>query len=302
MNKKNGSKKFGQICIIGKPNAGKSTLLNTLIGQKISIVTPKVQTTRSSITGILTIEDTQLVFIDTPGIFAPKKKLEKAMVRAAWSSIIGSDFVAVIVDSTRAIDEDIKKIFSYLSEHNIQPIILLNKKDLAKDEQIKVVKEEINSIIKPQKIFEISALQGTNCNELTEYLIANCTESEWLYSEDEVTSAPMRFLASEITREQLFLNLSQELPYNLTVETEKWQDLDNGEAIIHQVIYVARDSHKMIVLGHKGRMIKKISETARKEIESALDITAHLYLYVKVRSNWEDNPFMYDYMGLKMTE
>jgi GTP-binding protein Era len=295
-------KKFGQICIIGKPNAGKSTLLNTIIGQKISIVTPKVQTTRSSITGITTIDDTQLVFIDTPGIFSPKKKLEKAMVRAAWSSIIGSDFVSVIVDSTRHIDDDIKRIFSYLNEQKIQPIILLNKTDLAKDEQISAVKAEVNSITEPRKIFEISALKGTNCNELTDYLIANCPESEWLYAEDEVTNAPMRFLSSEITREQLFLNLSQELPYNLTVETEKWQELQNKECIIHQVIYVSRDSHKMIVLGHKGKMIRKISENSRKEIESALDIKAHLYLFVKVRANWEDNPLMYEYMGLKKTD
>ncbi|MCC2646872.1 MAG: GTPase Era [Rickettsiaceae bacterium] len=296
------SKKFGQICIIGKPNAGKSTLLNTIIGQKISIVTPKVQTTRSSITGITTINDTQLVFIDTPGIFLPKKKLEKAMVRAAWSSIIGSDFAAVIVDSTKYIDDDIKRIFSYLNEQKIQPIILLNKTDLASDEQISAVKTEVKSVTEPRIIFEISALKGTNCNELTDYLIANCPESEWLYAEDEVTNAPMRFLSSEITREQLFLNLSQELPYNLTVETEKWQDLQNNECIIHQVIYVARDSHKMIVLGHKGKMIKKISENSRKEIESALDIKAHLYLFVKVRANWEDNPLMYEYMGLKRTD
>ena len=292
-------KKCAQICIIGKPNAGKSTLLNSLIGQKIAITTHKVQTTRSLLTGILTKDDTQLIFIDTPGIFIPKKSLEKSMVRAAWSSLMGSDFICLIIDSSKAIDEEMLNIFDILTTKNINFIVLLNKIDKAKIENIKLLNDKLTAYGNIIAVFQISALNKTNINGFITYLISNSPKAEWLYDEDEITTAPMRFLASEIVREKLFLNLNQELPYNLTVETERWQQLDNGDNIVHQIIYVTRESHKMIILGHKGQNIKKISHEARSDISKSLNINIHLYLFIKVKPNWENMIEMYDYMGLK---
>ncbi len=292
------SQKTITLCIIGKPNAGKSSLLNKLIGQKISIVTNKVQTTRSIITGIVTIKDTQLIILDTPGIFEPKKQLEKAMVRCAWSSLHGVDLVLLIVDSTKPIDQFTLQILKKLQSLKINLIFLLNKIDIPS----KYI-EEIENIIRSQfidaNIFKISVLNGENINNLLSYIQSQAGLSPWLYEEDDVTNLPMRFLAAEITREQLFLNLHQELPYNLTVQTEMWQENNDKSIKIHQVIVVSKNSYKTIILGKNGCKIKEIGSKARIEMHLAFDCKIHLFLFVKVRELWENDPHSYSHMRLQ---
>lgn len=275
------------ISIIGKPNAGKSTLLNRIIGEKISIVTPKVQTTRSVITGIITLEETQLILLDTPGIFQPKKKLEKSMVRAAWSSINSVDVIVLIIDSSSKLDDQTRDIIERISTLNKKTVFLINKIDL----KSKFFLDNLLFLEKsnPQaKIFNISALNGKGIEEFLAYLKSNAKKSEWSYEEDEMTSLPSRFLATEITREQLFMNLQQELPYNLTVESENWQTQKDGSVKINQVIIVAKDSYKNIIVGKNGEMIKKISTASRINIQKLIGGKVHLFLFVKVRKNWED--------------
>lgn len=288
--------KCSTICIIGKPNAGKSTLLNYLIGQKIAIVTPKVQTTRSTITGIITDGDTQLIVIDTPGIFSPKKRLEKAMVRCAWSSISGVDHVILLVDSITGFTDDILLIWERLKEKGIKPILVFNKVDKAPI----LLHGADNAAISDATILYISATKGNGVKELKAYLTKHAKEGPWLYAEDDMTNLPMRFLASEITREQLFMNMQEELPYNLTVETESWENRPDGSAKISQVIIVSKQNYKSMILGNKGAMIKKIGMRARAEIEKDLSIKAHLFLFVKVREDWDNNPASYDYLGLTL--
>ncbi|WP_341755120.1 GTPase Era [Candidatus Tisiphia endosymbiont of Ptychoptera albimana] len=292
------SQKTISLCIIGKPNAGKSSLLNKLIGQKISIVTNKVQTTRSIITGIVTIKDTQLIILDTPGIFEPKKQLEKAMVRCAWSSLHGVDLVLLIIDSTKPIDQFTLQILKKLQTFKINLIFLLNKIDIPS----KYI-EEIENVIRSQyidaNIFKISVLNGKNINNLLSYIQRQAKLSPWLYEEDDITNLPMRFLAAEITREQLFLNLHQELPYNLTVQTEMWQENNDKSIKIHQVIVVSKNSYKAIILGNNGCKIKEIGSKARIEMQLAFDCKIHLFLFVKVRELWENDPHSYSHMRLK---
>lgn len=283
------------ICVIGRPNAGKSSLLNRIIGQKISIVTPKVQTTRSVITGIVTIGDTQLILFDTPGIFAAKRKPEKAMVRYAWSSLNGADMVMLVIDNGKTLDEFSIKILERIKESKIQPVFVLNKIDLirhpkqvlASQENTKRVQHDLQDDIKKHfphaPIFKISALHGDGVDNLIDYIIAQAPKTPWLYEADDITTLPMRFLAAEITREQLFLNLHDELPYNLVVESEKWEQKKDGSVKIHQVIIIARDSHKAILLGNKGSMISKIGTKSRLEMEKSFGFSVHLFLFVKVR-------------------
>jgi GTP-binding protein Era len=281
------NQKTALISIIGKPNAGKSTLLNRIIGQKISIVTRKAQTTRSMIRGILTENDSQLIFVDTPGIFEAKKKLDKAMVRAAWSSVAGADFVLIMIDAVYGIEEELAKFLQKVKSQQIRPIIIFNKADLVSEEKIQELKYIISEKFGSIETFSLSALKGDGCQDMISYLQDNAPIHPWHYGEDEITTAPMRFLASEITREQLFLNLHDELPYNLMVETEQWEEFRDGSVKINQVIYVARDMHKIIVLGKDGATIKKISENSRRNIGEALDLKIHLFLFVKVREDWE---------------
>lgn len=291
-------RKVSLVTIIGKPNAGKSTLLNYMVGQKIAIVTPKVQTTRSSITGIATIKDTQLVFIDTPGIFSAKTRLEKAMVRCAWSNVVGADDVLFIIDSCKEFDEAHGDIISNLKEQGISPIFIINKIDLKKSNAEDIL-YNIKKIIDNPIIFPISALKGANVDRLIEYLISNAKEKEWLYEADALTNLPSRFIASEITREQLFMQMQQELPYRLTVESESWENLQDGSVKINQVIIVSRQNYKSMILGNKGERIKNISMKAREEISRALNTKVHLFLFVKVREDWDNNPLSYEYMGLQ---
>ncbi|NRB10152.1 MAG: GTPase Era [Rickettsiaceae bacterium] len=278
--------KLLSICIIGKPNAGKSTLLNRVIGEKISIVTPKVQTTRSMITGIITLDNTQLILYDTPGIFEAKKKLEKAMVRCAWSSLNSADIVALIIDSTKPLDDFSKQIITRISSLNLAKVFLLNKID-RKSKFSNIDEEFLKKSTPKAKIFKISALNGHGIEDFLNFLKATAINSPWLYDQDELTNLPMRFLAAEITREQLFLNLEQELPYNLTVESELWQEQADGSVKINQVIIVAKESYKNMVIGKKGAMIKIIGTAARINIEKLVGCKIHLFLFVKVRKNWD---------------
>jgi GTP-binding protein Era len=300
-NKDKSFQKCISVCIIGKPNAGKSTLLNYIIGEKISIVTPKVQTTRSIITGVVTIDDVQLILFDTPGIFEPKKNLERAMVRCAWSSINSADLVVLIMDSSQKLDDLTQKILSRLREQGRKVIFLFNKIDLNSkyfiDNRI-YVEEHFSTSIK----FNISALTGKGVSNLIDFLKENALKSGWHYEKDDITNLPMRFLASEITREQLFLNLHQELPYNLTVESESWKEQPDGSVKVNQVIIVSRENYKSMILGKKGYMIKEIGINARKNIEQLLGCKIHLFLFVKVRKDWENNPDHYHNMGLKLVK
>ncbi|MDG1437056.1 MAG: GTPase Era [Rickettsiaceae bacterium] len=291
-------KKSLSVYIIGKPNAGKSTLLNHIIGQKISIVTPKVQTTRSIITGIITIDDVQLVLFDTPGIFEPKKKLEKAMVRCAWSSLNSADIIVLIVDSSTKLDDMMQEIVKRISTLGKPIVFLMNKIDL----KSKYFLDNVSFIDKSapgSRLFNISALNGNGVPVFLDYLKSQATNTGWMYNEDEMTNLPARFLASEITREQLFLQLEQELPYNLTVEYETWEEKNDGSVKINQVIIVTRDSYKQMIIGKNGSRIKEVGSIARANIEKLLGCKIHLFLFVKVRKNWESNPESYHTMGLK---
>lgn len=285
--------KCSVISLIGKPNTGKSTLMNALIKYKISIVTPKVQTTRNVIRGIITNQESQLVFLDTPGIFNPKRNLDKFMIKASWSSLIGADKILFLVDQYEDFDSETLKIINHIKAHKIPILVMINKIDIIKDEKLNFILENINALLPESIIFNISALKTTNLDSLYQYLVDTAPKHPWLYPKDQVSTAPMRFLASEITREKLFMNLHEELPYHLMVETESWKEGKDNSVTIHQVITVSRDSHKLIVLGRAGDMIKKVSMQARTEIEAALEIKAHLFLFVKVRSTWTEKPENY---------
>lgn len=274
-------------CIIGQPNAGKSTLLNQLIGEKISIVTPKIQTTRSIITGILTINDTQLILFDTPGIFTTKKSFERSMVRCAWSSLANADLIILLIDNSQKFNQQLKQIITRLQEQAKPIVFLLNKMDIKSNYSVEnIIYLEKNA--EKAKLFRISALNGKNIEYFITYLSEKARETHWLYDKEDITTLPSKFLASEITREQLFLKLHEELPYNLTVENEAWQEQKNGSVKIYQVILVGRETYKNIIIGKKGAMIKEISYQARINIEKLLQRKVHLFLFVKLKKDWQE--------------
>jgi GTPase len=306
------------ISIIGKPNAGKSTLLNRIIGQKISITTHKAQTTRNVIKGIYTKDFTQLIFIDTPGIFNPSKPLEKAMVRTAWAGISGSDVICIIADvfSRRPLEDEFTKMMKHLSKLPCKKIVIYNKIDCASeitknnpsienlmaDNKIPdISKENINSlreIIKGEEFF-ISATENRNVDELLSFLMNSAQNDNWQYSDDEITTASSRFLAEEITREQIFLRMNEEIPYNITVETDKWEHISDEEVRIFQSVVVKRNAHKIMVLGKNGDMIKRISTKAREEISHNLGLKVHLFLFVKIREDWDTKSSYYQSSGMQ---
>ncbi|HJD65779.1 MAG TPA: GTPase Era [Rickettsia endosymbiont of Bembidion nr. Transversale] len=283
------------VCIIGRPNSGKSTLLNRIIGEKLSIVTPKVQTTRSIITGIITLKDTQIILYDTPGIFEPKGTLEKAMVRCAWSSLHSADIVMLIIDSLKPLDSITHDILNKLRSLNVIPVILLNKIDV-ESKYIDDTKAFLAKNYPDSLLFPISAISGENVDKLLEYITSKAKIAPWLYEEDDITDLPMRFIAAEITREQLFLGLQQELPYRLTVQTEKWEELKDKSMKINQVIVVSRESYKTIILGKNGSKIKELGAKSRMQMQQFFGFPVHLFLFVKVRELWEDNPDFYQHM------
>ncbi|MCB9963948.1 MAG: GTPase Era [Rhodospirillales bacterium] len=292
--------KSALITLIGPPNAGKSTLLNTILGEKVSIVSPKVQTTRSRIRGILTEGDTQLVFTDTPGLFDPKKKLEKAIVHAATEGIKDADLMCVIMDVSARPLLQWDKIRKYLpDEGQDRMILILNKIDRIDTKDLLALSKELNDRYHFAATFMISAEKGQGVKDLVSYLKNRAEDSPWFFPADQLSDLPNRLLAAEITREHLFRNLHQELPYHLTVETEDWENFENGDAKISQVIYVARDGHKGIILGKGGETLKRISITARKELEDLLERRVHLKIFIKVKENWMDDPERFTVWGLE---
>jgi GTPase len=295
----NKMKKAAFVAICGSPNVGKSTILNQVIGAKLSIVSPKVQTTRTTLKGIYNSDNCQLVFVDTPGIFSPKRVLEEAIVKTAWSGIEGIDLVLLVVDAIRGVCSDTAMIIDKLAVHKVKPILLINKQDLVTKEKLNRLIEEYKNSGMFEDVLSISALRNKGVDGLMQYLINQAPESEWYFPEDQLTTAPLRMIASEITREKLFLNLSDELPYNLTVETESWEEHKNGSVKINQLIFVTKETHKQIILGSNGQMIKKVGMQARKEIEELIDGKAHLFLFVKVRENWFSDPERYRYLGMQ---
>ena len=289
------------VAVIGAPKAVKSTLMNTLVGSKVSIVSPKVQTTRTMVRGIALQDETQIIFIDTPGIFAPKERLEKAMVAAAWQGRDEADIVMLIVDASRKkIDPDTRAIVERLSQvkGDVPCILVLNKFDQAKKDVLIKMAAELNEKIDFDATFMISALHANGTQDVMNWLVKHSPEGIWHYPEDQINDMPERLLAAEITREKLFRALYQELPYALTVETEKWEDFDNGDIKISQIIYVARDSHKAIVLGKGGSQIKKMGEEARRELCQLFECDVHLKLFVKVDEKWLEDKERYEVWGL----
>jgi GTP-binding protein Era len=288
------------IALLGAPNAGKSTLLNQLVGSKVSIVSSKVQTTRTSITGIAQEGNAQLIFVDTPGIFNPnpKHKLERAMVQAAWDRVGETDMLAVLIDAKKGVCHDTEIIFKGLKDRNKKAVLILNKVDLIDREKLLGMADTLSKTGIFSDIFMVSALKGDGTADLKRYFAKHAPSGPWMYPEDQVSTAPMRFIASEITREKLFHRLHEELPYAISVETEQYQEAKDGSVKIHQAIYVQREGHKKIVIGKNGANIKNIGQLARKELESFLGCKVHLFLFVKVRENWIDNPETYQYMGL----
>ena len=290
----------GFVALIGEPNAGKSTLTNRMVGAKVSIVTHKVQTTRARIRGAALEGDAQLVFVDTPGLFTPRRRLDRAMVAAAWGGAADADVIVLLVEAHRGITEGVERILDGLGDLGQGRTIALaiNKIDRVKAEVLLALSQSLNERFTFAKTFMISAERGYGVDDLREWLAGEMPEGPWLYPEDQIADLPLRMIAAEITREKLTLRLHQELPYQLTVETEKWEERKDGSARIDQVVYVSRDGHKGIVLGKRGETIKAVSQAARQELEDFLGRRIHLFLQVKVRENWQEEAERYSEMGL----
>lgn len=288
--------RFGFIAVLGAPNAGKSTLINRIVGAKVSIVSPKVQTTRTRVLGIVARGRSQIVFIDTPGIFAPRRRLERAMVDAAWKGAADADRIAVVVDSERGFDGNTRRIVDGLRGDD--GILILNKIDRIPRSRLLALSKEMNRNKVFSETFMISALKGDGVEKLADYFAATVAEGPWMFPEDQLSDMPMRMMAAEAVREQLFLQLHQELPYALTVETESWETRKDGSHRVGAVIIIERDSQKGMVLGKGGRRIKAVGEAARHELEAMFDAKIHLFLHVKVRRDWKDKAEHYRYLGL----
>ncbi|MBF9037781.1 GTPase Era [Rhodobacterales bacterium LSUCC0387] len=290
----------GFVALIGEPNAGKSTLLNHMVGAKVSIVTHKVQTTRARIRGVALEGESQIVFVDTPGLFRPRRRLDRAMVAAAWNGAADADVVVLLIEAHRGLTEGVKEILSGLLEKasGRKIALAINKIDRVQAPQLLKLTEEANAAFPFVKTFMISAERGSGVGDLREWLAQEMPEGPWLYPKDQIADLPMRVIAAEMTREKLTLRLHQELPYQLTVETESWYERDDGSARIDQVIYVSRDGHKGILLGHRGETIKAVSRAAREELAEFLGRKVHLFLQVKVRPNWLEESERYSEMGL----
>lgn len=297
----NPTTRAGFVALIGEPNAGKSTLLNRMVGAKVSIVTHKVQTTRARIRGVCMEGAAQIVFVDTPGLFRPRRRLDRAMVAAAWGGAADADIIVLLIEAHRGLTDGVQAIIDNLKDKipsTATVALAINKIDKVKAETLLALTEKLNGAFSFAKTFMISAERGYGVDDLREWLAAELPEGPWFYPEDQIADLPMRMIAAEMTREKLTLRLHEELPYQLTVETEKWEDRPDGSTRIDQVVYVARDGHKGIVLGAKGETIKAIGQQARAEIATFLDRPVHLFLTVKVRPNWMEETERYSEMGL----
>lgn len=288
----------GFVTLLGAPNAGKSTLVNTMVGAKVSIVSPKVQTTRSRVRGIVVKDDCEIVLVDTPGIFKPKRRLDRAMVAAAWQEAEYTDLRVLMVDARRGVDDDTRAIVDSLKKNKLAAVLVLNKIDLVKPEKLLELSAQLNDLHDFSETFMLSASMGEGVKEFENRIAAQMPESPFMFPADQVSDLPNRLLAAEITREKLYMNLNQELPYVTTVLTDSWKDLDNGAIRLDQTIYVEREKQRQIVLGKNGAMIKKIGMQARKELEDLFECRVHLFLFVKVREKWGDNPELYRPWGL----
>ncbi|WP_109466053.1 GTPase Era [Albibacillus kandeliae] len=290
----------GFVALIGEPNAGKSTLLNRMVGAKVSIVTHKVQTTRARIRGVAMEGESQIVFVDTPGLFQPRRRLDRAMVAAAWGGASDADVIVLMVEAHRGITDGVERILEGLADvgQGRKVALAINKIDRVPSEALLGLTKDLNDRYAFAETFMISAEKGYGVDALREWLAGELPEGPWLYPEDQIADLPMRMIAAEMTREKLTLRLHQELPYQMTVETENWEERKDGSARIDQVIYVVRDGHKGIVLGHKGETIKAVGKAAREEMEEFLGRKVHLFLQVKVRPNWLEEAERYSEMGL----
>ncbi len=292
-------KRCGFVAIIGAPNAGKSTLVNGLVGAKVTIVSHKVQTTRMPVRGIAVSGNSQLVFIDTPGIFAPRRRLDRAMVESAWSGVGDADVVALIVDAARGVDEDVERILGKLKAANAHLVLLLNKVDRVREKgDLLELASGLNEIIPFERVFMISALNNSGVEDFKSYLAEVVPAGPWHYPEDDISDIPMRLLAAEITRERIYHLLHDELPYAISVETTDWKQLKDGSVRIEQTIFVERESQKKIVLGKGGRSIRQVSSESRKELQDFVEGTVHLFVFVKVREGWGNDPERYRELGL----
>lgn len=296
------AQRCGYVALVGAPNAGKSTLLNLLVGTKLSIVTSKVQTTRSRVLGIAIRGSAQLIFVDTPGIFAPKRRLDRAMVAAAWAGAEDADIVVLLVDAARGFDDDTRGIIEKLKNSHRRAVLALNKIDLVERATLLPLADELSKAGAFERVFMISSTAGDGTGDLGDYLAGAVPEAPWLYPEDQLTDSPQRLLAAEITREQLYLQLHQELPYAATVETEQWEERKDGSVKISQVIHVQREGQKAIVLGKGGAQVKKIGAVARAELEKLLERRVHLFLFVRVTEDWAEDRARYQAMGLDYPE
>lgn len=297
--------KSGFVALIGEPNAGKSTLTNAMVGAKVSIVTHKVQTTRARIRGVAIEGETQIVFVDTPGIFQPRRRLDRAMVTAAWGGAADADIVVLLIEAHRGVTKGVEAIIERLNEMkgaNVRVALAINKIDRVKAEVLLALSHRLNEAYDFETTFMISAEKGHGVVALKQWLAAELPESPWYYPEDQIADLPMRMIAAEMTREKLTLRLHQELPYQLTVETESWEERKDGSARIEQIIYVARDGHKGIILGHKGETIKAVSKASREELKEFLGRNVHLFLQIKVRENWLEESERYAQMGLEFKD
>lgn len=290
----------GFVALIGEPNAGKSTLMNRIVGAKVSIVTHKVQTTRARIRGVAMEGEAQLVFVDTPGLFKPRRRLDRAMVAAAWGGAADADIVVLLVEAHRGITEGVERILDGLGDigQGRTVALAINKIDRVRAEALLALTKEMSEAFDFEKVFMISAEKGHGVEDLTDWLAQNLPPGPWLYPEDQIADVPMRMLAAELTREKLMLRLHQELPYQLTVETENWENRKDGSVRVDQVVYVAREGHKGIVLGHRGETIKAIGQAARAELEDLVGGKVHLFIQVRVRPRWEEEAERYREMGL----
>ena len=289
----------GFVALIGVPNAGKSTLLNSLVGTKVSIVSRKVQTTRALVRGIAMEGNAQIVLVDTPGIFAPKRRLDRAMVTSAWSGAADADAVCLLIDARKGVDEEVEAILTRMPDLKRPKYLVLNKIDLMARERLLALAAALHERVKFERIFMISALTGDGVDDLRRELAGRMPPSPWLYPEDQVSDAPLRMLAAEITREKIYDRLHEELPYSSTVETDQWQVRPDGSVRIEQTIFVERESQRSIVLGKGGQTIKAIGQAARIDIAEAAETKVHLFLFVTVRENWADDPERYREMGLE---